>query len=121
MKYTFKEGFCSQCGATYKGWITDESPKENLCKIHRPIQEINRSIVLRSFAPYWDGGLGTYITSQRQRQSIIRKDGLVEVGNELDAMERTPEQAPHVTDDEFMLKVKEVQERFPSEQREGTD
>ncbi len=62
-------------------------------------------ISLRSFTPYFDAGLGVQLNSQRERQMIMKERGLVEVGNEIDRMERNvnTDFDTGVSDEEFRV------------------
>ncbi len=82
-RYTFKEGMCAECGSDYKGLISDESQHRNTCPQCRSNDAVanTRTLYYREFIPYWDGGLGEFITSKRHRQDKIATEGLVEMSD----------------------------------------
>jgi len=82
--YTFKEGACTECGSKYKGLICDEEPIRNACPQCRDkTRAVTNARSIRYFhsTPYFDTGLGVHVKSRRERNSIIKERGLVEVGD----------------------------------------
>jgi hypothetical protein len=104
-----------ECGTEFTGLIS-EDPARNLCTAHRPKQEISRyrSIHFRSFEPHFDRGLNAYVSTRTERRRLIEKQGLIEVGNELDYMKEKDPETVYVSDEAFHAKVKEVEQRLPS-------
>ena len=82
-RYTFKEGTCAECGSEYKGLICDESQHRNTCPKCRGNAAVEnaRSLYYREFIPYWDGGLGEYITSKQHRQNKMAELGVAEISD----------------------------------------
>jgi hypothetical protein len=82
-RYTFKEGACAECGSDYKGLICDESQHRNTCPQCRTDAAVEnaRTLYYREFIPYWDGGLGKFITSKRERQDEMAIQGVAEISD----------------------------------------
>lgn len=82
-RYTFKEGMCAECGSTYKGFICETEPQRNTCSHCRSDAAIEnaKSLYYKEFIPYWDGGLGEYITSKRHRQDTMAVHGVAEISD----------------------------------------
>lgn len=116
MHYVLKTGTCTECGVSFHGLIS-EDPSKNLCTLHRPSPQIAkyRSIRFRTpFSPHFDRGLNEFVSSERERQRFIKDQGLIEVGNELDYLKEADVYDPLVTEEQFVEKVKEVEQRFPN-------
>ena len=81
--FTFKEGACAECGSTYNGFICETEPHRNTCSKCRPDTAVSnaKSLYYKEFIPYWDGGLGEYITSKRHRQDTMAVNGVAEISD----------------------------------------
>ena len=126
-RFTFKEGTCAECGSKYNGLICDEEPQKNTCSycITDAAVDNARTLYYREFIPYWDGGLGKYITSKRERVWEMARLGVAEIpdiaSNDeylLDDMESharvkkrdiAKREADKPMDDEFIEIYKEVE------------
>lgn len=82
-RYTFKEGMCAECGSKYNGLICEEEPQRNTCSYCRSDAAVDnaKSLYYKEFIPYWDGGLGEYITSKRHRQDTMAVQGVAEISD----------------------------------------
>jgi hypothetical protein len=82
-RYTFKEGTCAECGSDYKGLICDKSQHRNTCPKCRGNAAVDnaKTLYFKEFIPYWDGGLGEYITSKRGRQDAMARHGVAEISD----------------------------------------
>ena len=82
--YVLKEGACAECGSVYIGLICDDEPARNSCPACRDSTvAVHNARSIRYFhsVPYYDTGLGVHVKSRRERKSLIKERGLVEVGD----------------------------------------
>jgi hypothetical protein len=81
--YTFKEGTCAECGAGYIGLICDEEPYRNVCLDCRDDSAVENAKSLRymHFVPHFDGAMGEWVMSSKDKKAKLRAHDLVEVGD----------------------------------------